>query len=109
MGALARVETRAGAPRFLSGRAAACAQHRFELPARRGVVGVDFEGRAEVRHRVVGPAEQFVQFPPSFRLATVIGKTIPSEDLLRQADQALYRSKADGRNRAAHFVDIRTR
>jgi diguanylate cyclase (GGDEF)-like protein len=73
--------------------------------------GVDEARRAAARLRQAFADKSWPDRPvtASFGVATVIGKTMPSEDLIRQADQALYRSKAEGRNRATHFVDLGTK
>jgi diguanylate cyclase (GGDEF)-like protein len=72
--------------------------------------GVDEARRAAERLRQALEDKPWPDRPvtASFGVATVVGKTMPPEDLIRQADQALYRSKAEGRNRATHFVDIQT-
>ena len=44
-----------------------------------------------------------VRLTISLGVATFNGETISEEDLIRRADEALYRAKADGRNRSVTF------
>ncbi|HMS54954.1 MAG TPA: diguanylate cyclase [Fimbriimonadaceae bacterium] len=42
----------------------------------------------------------------SFGISTYVAGSFNHEDLIRQADEALYHAKENGRNRCAHFVEL---
>ncbi len=70
-----------------------------------GALSVAERVAAELRRRSIGPAE--VRVTASFGVSSFPGRGVSSpEQLLKTADEALYRSKSDGRNRISLYQAV---
>src|SRR5262249_38732986 len=59
-----------------------------------------------IRHRIAGRSWPQRAITASLGIATLTGLTCSPDQMIDEADRALYHSKESGRNRVTHFHDL---